>query len=128
VSTALSRAAFEAILAIDEPLPDPEIPELVIDADDGPFHFGARLSSLINRYHLRSAVYVGGGSVPLFGADDFAALAAKLEARPQSAVTNNSFSSDLVAFPVAAYALEAIQALHRDALGTRSGRARQPGD
>lgn len=115
VEAALSSAAFEgAILAIDEPLPDAEIPGLVIDADDGPFHFGARLSSLINRYHLQSVVYVGGGSVPLFGAADFAALAANMEARAQRVLTNNSFSSDLVAFPVTANALGAIQALERD--------------
>ena len=115
VEAALSSAAFDrAILAIDEPVPDAEIPGLVIDADDGPFHFGARLSSLINRYHLRSVVYVGGGSVPLIGPDDFAALVAKLEAHPQGVITNNSFSSDLVAFPVAANALGAIQALDRD--------------
>jgi hypothetical protein len=115
IEAALSSAAFDgAILAIDEPLPDAEIPRLVIDADDGPFHFGARLSSLINRYRLQNVVYMGGGSVPLFGSDDFAALAANVEARPQRVVTNNSFSSDLIAFPVAANALEAIQALERD--------------
>jgi len=115
IEAALSSAAFEgAILAIDEPLPDAEIPGLVIDPDDGPFQFGARLSSLITRYHLQSVVYVGGGSVPLFGSADFAALAANMQAHPQRVLTNNSFSSDLVGVPVAANALDAIQALDRD--------------
>ena len=51
------------------------------------------------RRQLSSVIYAGAGSVPLFAAADFREVASRLAAG--GVVTNNSFSSDLVAFPVA---------------------------
>jgi len=110
---ALSTGAFDrALLATDAPLEADDIPNLTIDLDDAPFHFGARLSDLLERYALHSVVYLGGGSVPLFGPDDFRELASQLA--NDVAITNNAFSSDLVAFPVSGSVLEAIAPLDRD--------------
>jgi hypothetical protein len=55
---------------------------------------------------------MGGGSVPLFGADEFADVASRLATG--GAVTNNAFSSDLVAFPVSERTLAIIEGVERD--------------
>jgi hypothetical protein len=55
---------------------------------------------------------MGGGSLPLFGAGDFAGVIERL-ARGV-AVTNNAFSSDLVAFPVSEGVVAAIEQVARD--------------
>jgi len=113
IEAALSTAAFDrAILATNAPLPEAHIPGLTIHVDEGDFHFGSSLVALIEQHALNTAVYLGGGSVPLFGPDDFLGLAATL--RDETAITNNAFSSDLVAFPVRAGVLEAIAPLERD--------------
>jgi hypothetical protein len=114
IEAALSTGAYErALLATDDPITLPTIPNLEIDLDDGPFHFGARLSSLIERHQLSSVVYLGGGSVPLLDAAAFSEIARSL-ALPKTAITNNAFSSDLVAFPVNDAVLETIRATQRD--------------
>jgi hypothetical protein len=113
IEAALSSGALNrVILATDTPFDVADIPELTVDVDDGKFHFGARLSELIRRYALESVLYLGGGSVPLFGPDDFRDLAASLTA--DVTLTNNGFSSDLVAFPIRDGVLEAIEPLERD--------------
>ena len=113
IEAALSTAAFDrAILATDDAVRRRDIPGLAVDLDDAPFHFGTRLSTLISRHALQSVVYLGGGSAPLFHADDFRDLTATLT--EATALTNNAFSSDLVAFPVREGVLEAIEALDRD--------------
>jgi hypothetical protein len=73
---------------------------LTVDVDGGPFHFGERLADIVRRHGLERAVYLGGGSLPLLGAADFRDIADALAAG--NLVTNNQFSSDLVAFPAAA--------------------------
>ena len=113
IEAALSTAAFDrAILATDEPFDAANIPGLNVDVDEGDFQVGDRLSDLIRRHALEAVVYVGGGSVPLFAPNDFRDLAQALT--NDSAITNNAFSSDLVAFPVREGVLEAITPLDRD--------------
>jgi CTP:molybdopterin cytidylyltransferase MocA len=113
IEAAISTRAFDhAILATDEPC-DQDLPaELELDVDDADFHFGRRLSDLIRRHDLEPVLYLGAGSVPLFGPEDFRDLAASL--RDDTAITNNAFSSDLVAFLVREGVLKAIAPLDRD--------------
>ena len=114
IEAALSTGAYErAILATDDELESPAIPSLEIDLDDGPFHFGQRLAALIERNRLDSVVYLGGGSLPLLDAAGLAMIAQSV-ARVGTAITNNAFSSDLIAFPVTDAVLETIRASDRD--------------
>ncbi len=112
IEAALSSAAFErAIIASDQAY-QPGLPGLEVDIDDGPFHFGRRLAGVIERYGLASVVYLGGGSMPLLDGGGLSQIARHLEGG--AAITNNRFSSDLVAFPVIARVLAAIEAVDRD--------------
>jgi hypothetical protein len=56
--------------------------------------------------------FVGGGRVPLFGSAEFADVLSRLA--DGRAVTNNQYSSDLVAFPVSEPTLAIIEAVARD--------------
>jgi hypothetical protein len=85
---------------------------LTLDVDDGPFHFGHRLSEVIRKNKFDSVVYIGGGSVPLFTTDDFRQVASRLD--EGLAVTNNLFSSDLIAFPVTTEGLPVVERVARD--------------
>ncbi|HEV8573357.1 MAG TPA: hypothetical protein VGR43_01480 [Dehalococcoidia bacterium] len=112
IETALSTSAFDgAVLATDEPIESPTS-DLTVDIDSSDFHFGRRLARLIRRHDLRTVVYMGGGSVPLFCPDDFARVVTALESG--GVVTNNSFSSDLVGFHVNENALNVIEQVDRD--------------
>jgi len=112
IEAGLSTGAFDgALLATDERL-ESLTRDLAVDVDSSSFHFGRRLTGLIRRHDLRTVVYMGGGSVPLFGPDDFARVASALEAG--GIVTNNSFSSDLVGFHVDENALSVIEDVDRD--------------
>lgn len=104
----------EAILVTDDPnvLAGESLPNLVVDADSGPYHFGRRLAGVIRRHNLERVVYFGAGSVPFFTVEDFAGCAAAIA--NGVAVTNNLYSSDMVAFPVRGNALEIIETLDRD--------------
>jgi hypothetical protein len=114
LEAALASGAFAgAIVATDIPSLHVDVRSVATDIDQGPFRFGSRLADLIRRNRLESVVYLGGGSVPLFKEDDFAALACGLERR-ETGITNNVFSSDLVAFPVGEATLAAIESLERD--------------
>jgi hypothetical protein len=113
IEAALSTGAFErAILATDDTGDIAPRPNLELDLDERPFHFGTRFAGLVQRHALDSVVYLGGGSVPLFTTDVFRDVAAQLTG--EIAVTNNSYSSDLVAFPVGDGVLKAIVPLERD--------------
>lgn len=126
IEAALSTSAFDrAILATDDPSGIPPIADLGIDPDEEPFHFGARLARLIGHYGLDNVVYLGGGSVPLLDAAGFAKVAEAF-GRGDIAITNNAFSSDLIAFPVNDAVLETIRPTDRDnplarALGEAAG-------
>jgi hypothetical protein len=83
-----------------------------LDIDEREFHFGRRLAGVLRTYNVESAVYMGGGSMPLFGSGDFADVIARMES--SEVVTNNNFSSDLAAFPVNDTVLAAIEPVERD--------------
>jgi hypothetical protein len=105
IQTALSRGRYEgAILVTDglTDLPDPP-PGVTMDVDPGPFHFGSRLGGAIERHRLERVVYLGGGSLPLLGAAEFQQIDDGLS-EDGVVITNNHFSSDLVAFPAEALA------------------------
>jgi len=126
VEAALSSGAFTgAVLVTDDASFEANVPGLALDIDPGPFHFGSRLARVVRGHNLGAVVYMGGGSVPLFGPADFAGVAKALGA---GIVTNNAFSSDLVAFSVTDAALAALETLDRDnglarALQERTGLA-----
>jgi CTP:molybdopterin cytidylyltransferase MocA len=113
IETALSTATFDrAILATDDATDVPNLSHLEVDLDDATFHFGPRLADLIERSDLDRVVYLGGGSLPLLDTPDLADIARCID--PNTAVTNNAFSSDLIAFPVTDAVLEAIRTTERD--------------
>jgi len=125
IEAALSTEAFaRAILVVDQLSLPVDIPGVTVDADTGDFHFGRRLAGVLRRQGVASAVYMGGGSLPLFGPADFQGVAATL-ARGL-AVTNNAYSSDLVAFPVDGRTIAVAETVERDnslsrALAERAG-------
>jgi len=98
------EAAFQsggyagAVLVTDGRFPLPALPEgVAVDADGGSFHFGRRLAEVVRRHRLERVVYLGGGSLPLLGARELAAVAEAL-AEEGALVTNNHYSSDMVGF------------------------------
>ncbi len=105
VRAALASGRFQgAVLVTDGRIDLPDRPAgVALDVDAGPFHFGCRLAEAIERHGLERVVYIGGGSLPLLGADEFGRIADAL-VEDGVAVTNNYFSSDMVAFPAGALA------------------------
>lgn len=97
---ALASGAFQrAILAVDSAGGLAQPPAgVLLNVDDGPFHFGRRLADIVQRYGLEAVVYLGGGALPLFSNDEFVGLARGLASGERVAITNNYYSSDLVAF------------------------------
>lgn len=126
IEAALASGAFAgAVLATDDPTLACDLPRLSLDVDSGPYHFGRRLAGAVRRHSLERVVYIGAGSLPLLGAEDFAAVAAALASRP-CVVTNNPYSADLVAFTAGPDALRVIEQVDSDnalarALAERSG-------
>ncbi|MEE8347449.1 MAG: hypothetical protein V3S20_08885 [Dehalococcoidia bacterium] len=105
IQAALGGGRFTgAILISDGSTEFPDLPAgVTVDVDSGPFHFGCRLAETVRQHDLDRVVYLGGGSLPLLGEDDFGRIADALS-EDGAAVTNNCFSSDLVAFPAEAVA------------------------
>jgi hypothetical protein len=121
IESALSTDAFEgAVLATDGETPGPDIPGIELDVDPNTFHFGRRLAGVLRGRNPAAAVYMGGGSLPLLLPDVFVSIAERLVRG--ITVTNNTYSSDLVAFPLTSVAhcpsperiLAAIEAVDRD--------------
>ncbi len=108
VEAALASGAFtKAIVVTDDAEFPCRPPSLVVDLDSGPFHFGQRLARVLLDHKVQTAVYLGGGSLPLLSPGDFLDLS--LQVRTGGVVSaNNSFSSDMVAFSVSEGALAAI--------------------
>src|SRR5437867_495799 len=80
VETALASGAFAgAILATDNSSLHIDIPGVALDYNQSVFHFGRRLAELIRNNRLKSVVYMGGGSVPLFKEGNFAEIAGLLK-------------------------------------------------
>lgn len=112
VETALEGGAGRAILVTDQLDLAADVPGAEVDASAEPYHFGRRLAAVVRRHQLDSVIYAGAGSVPLFSAGDFREVVSGLERGV--VVTNNSFSSDLAAFPVNEQALTAVGRTERD--------------
>jgi hypothetical protein len=87
-------------------------PGVTIDLDNGDFHFGRRLAGVIRRYELDRIVYMGGGSIPLFGAADFARIAETVSGG--ATLTNNRYSSDVVGWTSSEDTLRLIEHAERD--------------
>lgn len=86
-------------------------PRVTLDRDSGDYHFGRRLAGVVRAHGISACVYMGGGSVPLFGTAGFAAIEDRLAS---GAVTNNLYSSDFVAFPVSGEVLRVVETVDRD--------------
>jgi hypothetical protein len=69
-----------------------------LDPPGEPFHFGRRLADLIARHRMERCFYLGGGAGPLLPATEMAAIAEAVLAADRLLVTNNFYSSDMVAF------------------------------
>jgi hypothetical protein len=109
-----------AVLVTDDPaiLAGADAPGgSIVDADPGPFHFGRRLAGAIRRHNLDAVLYMGGGSLPFLGAPDLQSIAVR--AAPGVVVTNNAFSSDMIAFRVSETALASVETCERDNSLTR---------
>ncbi len=66
-----------------------------VDAPGMPFHFGRRLSELMDRYPSRAYVYAGAGSMPLLPSDSLAQVVDDVRRADRPlAITNNLYSSD----------------------------------
>ena len=88
-----------AILATDTPDMAGRSPvDVKVDADQGPFHFGERLSDVIRRHNLERLIYVGAGSAPLMTGEDFFSIGHFLGMAWNMVLTNNFYSADFVAF------------------------------
>ena len=96
------QAGFEAVIvATDSPAAfDPPPGRVLIDSDPPAerFDYEERLRHVVERYGLQRPAVMGSGSVPLLGPGEFALIAEQLAARDARFVTNNFFSSDLVAW------------------------------
>ncbi len=90
-----------------------------VDQAGEAFHFGTRLSGLLEKYAARVHVYVGAGSLPLLPAAVLAEAVEAVAAAPTAwAVTNNLYSSDWMVLNCAALVGERPQRLPSDnALG-----------
>jgi hypothetical protein len=72
--------------------------EVDLDPPGEVFHFGRRLADLIERYGMERCFYIGGGAGPLLPAAQMADIAEALLGEDRLLITNNFYSSDLVAF------------------------------
>src|SRR5260221_6138302 len=85
------------------------------DAPEPQFHFGARLSELLEHYPAQAHLYLGAGSVPLLPADVLAQAVDEVRRAEQPlAITNNLHSSDWMALNCAAAVQERPERLVND--------------
>lgn len=101
----------------------PDLPRVVCDLDEGTFHFGSRLASLIERHNLSPVIYFGAGSTPLLAGDMIGLMQGMLyqseygqgsKIPTHIALTNNLHSSDWVGITHTADALPIIRRADRD--------------
>ncbi len=93
---------------------------LTIDFDDDnlPFHFGRRLASLIDRFHIQRLLYLGGAAAPLLPVGEFQRIAQALRDHERVVIANNINSTDWAAIAPAAIVGQWIDRLPNDnALG-----------
>ena len=100
LAEALATDAFGgAVLVSDSDALADSLPAGVdLDVDEGSFHFGERLATLVRERGVRRPAYVGAGGVPLMRGSELAAIALHLAESEGIVISNNYFSADLVAF------------------------------
>lgn len=112
IETARRAEIEQAIVLTDDPHLAPDIPGVEVIVDTGEHHFGRKLAEIVRDRTLRSVIYLGGGSVPLLDAGGFAEIVSRLLV--STAVTNNRFSSDLIAWNPDAAGLNVVERVDRD--------------
>ena len=96
---ALGTGAFAGGLLITDRPVEADLPRgLEVVPSASPFHFGTALWETVQRRGLTRPVVFGAGALPLLSADEFAGIAARLAGVEALAITNNFYSSDLVAW------------------------------
>src|SRR5215211_4016791 len=96
---ALGTGAFAGGLLITDRPVEADLPRgLEIVRSSEPFHFGEALAQTIRQRRLVRPVVFGAGALPLLTADEFVAIAIRLSSVDALAITNNFYSSDLVAW------------------------------
>ncbi len=88
--------AFDDIILITER--NVNMPNVTIERSRRPFHFGAELKRAIERHRIAAPVYIGSGSVPLLKTGGLKSIGETIASRRDTVITNNTFSSDMVAF------------------------------
>jgi hypothetical protein len=112
IETAQRAGIDRAIVLTDDPALQSDVAGVEVVTDVSEHHFGRALAGLVREKSLRSVIYLGGGSVPLIGMGDFTEIATRLQV--SRAVTNNRFSSDLIAWNSDAAGLSVVEGVSRD--------------
>lgn len=112
IDTARAAGIRHVILLTDDPGLAVGVEDVEIIVDTGEHHFGTALADIVGERRLRSVIYLGGASVPLLDVHGFREIEARLQR--SEAVTNNRFSSDLIAWNADAAGLNVVRAVKRD--------------
>jgi len=88
--------AFDRVILVSER--DLKISATVTERSSKPFHFGRELRAVINKYSTKVPFYIGGGSIPLMTTQKIRAIGERISSASGTVITNNPYSSDLVAF------------------------------
>ena len=92
----------QAVVATDDPAWGDSLADLpvVVDLDQASesFHFGQRLTQLIERYDAKRVLYSGGASAPLLSEGRWSETLQRLQSAERLVITNNLHSSDWVGF------------------------------
>jgi len=112
LDAAIESGSYDrAVLVTDDDTVDARS-GVTIDVDPGEFHFGRRLAGVIRKHELDRIVYMGGGSIPLFRATDFALTAETVS--DGTTLTNNRYSSDVIGWTSTAETLRLVEQAGRD--------------
>ncbi len=85
-----------AVVATDDPAWGDTLTDLPVTIDLDPpgetFHFGRRLTGLIERYDAQRVLYSGGASAPLLSVEQWGAVLARLGKAGRLVIANNLHS------------------------------------
>lgn len=102
IEFALKSGRFEQALLLADDIsvgcPEGITVELDREHSQGDFHFGRRLGDAVQKHQIERFLYLGAGSVPLLGSEEFGLLADSVIGHTPKCVTNNFFSADFFAF------------------------------
>ena len=103
LEAALATGRYERALLLSDAIPQAALPDgVTLELDRERFQFGRRLAGAVAEHGIERLLYLGGGSAPLLGAEEFEALADGVVGDTPVCVTNNFFSADLFALAPAA--------------------------